>query len=278
METQNIAAVSREFAKVFPKWTGTQLKIFFILLGQMEWRFPTDSNVMTVENIELKKKLGRKDQNEISFASYIRKQLKDMEDTKVELPSIYHSSRTRFERIISDFFVDKHITSVTLNPYFLRHFSSLLTSRRYVTYWIPDILKFRSEYSIHLYIALRSMQKYGKDKKSAGVMEVDYGTRQLKQLFGLSINDYMRKKNGKMVFDRSAFEKRTIKAALEEISRSRLIEIFPPAADAPGENCDLYRKTRKGKNISKYYFRFKVRDEVIQKELQLQPPIQPSGQ
>lgn len=239
------------------------MKLFFLLLEHMNWRVPNNSPVITVENEELKKRLGRKDKNASSFASYIRRQLKEMRSAKIRLPSSYYKNQYCKEFLLTDFHVNKTYVSITLNSHFLQHFSDLIPSKQYVTYWIPDILGFHSKYSIYLYIALRTMQKYVKGAKITGITEVDFGTRQLKTLFDLTIDDYMRWKSGERVFDRFAFEKRTIKVALDEISQSKLIQILPPEKNAPGETCDLYRKTRNGKNVSKYYIRFRVREEIL---------------
>ena len=70
---------------------------------------------------------------------------------------------------------------------------------------------------------------------------IDYSTRQLKMMFGLSIDDYMRDGH----FDRYNFEKITINRAVKEINeKSKCIKNL------------TYRKVKKGNRIQYYLFSY----------------------
>lgn len=131
-----------------------------------------------------------------------------------------------------------------------------------------DMISFKSNHSHALYQFLMSFS----DRK-----EVDFTTKQLKNLFGLSENDYMRK-NGS--FDRKNFEKKTIETALNEINdKGKSITIFKQL-DSKGKTA-LYRKSyKKDKNgnetrfVDKYVIRYMVTDphEVVNREKQYHKP------
>ena len=74
---------------------------------------------------------------------------------------------------------------------------------------------------------------------------IDYSTRKLKMMFGLSIDDYMRDGH----FDRYNFERKTINKAVKEINeKSKCIKNL------------TYRKVKKGSRIQYYLFTYNYID------------------
>lgn len=74
---------------------------------------------------------------------------------------------------------------------------------------------------------------------------IDYSTRKLKMMFGLSIDDYMRDGH----FDRYNFEKITINRAVKEINeKSKCIKNL------------TYRKVKKGSRVQYYLFTYNYID------------------
>lgn len=70
---------------------------------------------------------------------------------------------------------------------------------------------------------------------------IDYSTRKLKMMFGLSIDDYMRNDH----FDRYNFERKTINKAVDEINKkSKCIKNL------------TYKKVKKGSRIQYYLFSY----------------------
>ena len=75
---------------------------------------------------------------------------------------------------------------------------------------------------------------------------IDYSTKQLKMMFGLSKSDYMRKNDS---FNRSEFEKKTINKAVDEINKkSKCIKNL------------TYKKVKKGSRIQYYLFTYNYID------------------
>lgn len=129
---------------------------------------------------------------------------------------------------------------VTFNNYYLPLVQQL--ANNFVRLLDDDVVSFDSKFSMMLY------QNLMKDKwKLTNIdhLGIDYSTRQLKMMFGLSIDDYMRDGH----FDRYNFERITINRAVKEINeKSKCIKNL------------TYRKVKKGSRVQYYLFTYNYID------------------
>ena len=118
-------------------------------------------------------------------------------------------------------------------------------SSNYVQLLLDDTLAFNSRFAMMLYQHLLSLKNEIRTLNGT-FRKADYTTKQLKELFSLSKNDYVRK-TGK--FDRNQFENKTILKAVNEINQfSQLIT-------------DLsWYKEYAGRNVERYVFIYHVND------------------
>ena len=120
------------------------------------------------------------------------------EDNQVSGSMIYKIKRTRNEYLV---YFDEEMSPI------LKQLKSHFTE-----YQLLSILDLHSSHSISLYNYLMSWHDY----KKQGEIERRYlTTKELKELFGLSEDDYMNKKSGK--FDRYNFEKYCVQKAVDDI-------------------------------------------------------------
>lgn len=78
---------------------------------------------------------------------------------------------------------------------------------------LDDTLAYKSRYAIILQRYMTTM--YRTSENDSLIQTFDFSTKQLKDMFGLSVDDYC-KKDGK--FDRYNFEKKTLQVACDEIN------------------------------------------------------------
>lgn len=129
---------------------------------------------------------------------------------------------------------------VRFNDYYLPLMQQL--ANNFVRLLDDDVVSFDSKFSMMLY------QNLMKDKwKLTNIdhLGIDYSTRKLKMMFGLSIDDYVQ--NGR--FNRADFERRTINRAVKEINeKSKCIKNL------------TYRKVKKGSRVQYYLFTYNYID------------------
>lgn len=179
-------------------------KLFLISLGSL---LKSEDNIAHIKKVELFDKLGITDEQRhtryFKLFNNMRKRTEfDItidEDTQIAGNIISLVKRTRNEYLIK---FEEEIAP-TLKQ----------LKGQYTLLYIDSIMQFRSSYSITLYNYLLSW--YNKDYK---VNKQWLSTKQLKELFGLTEEDYMNKKSGR--FDRYNFEKRTIQVAVDEITKA----------------------------------------------------------
>ena len=105
---------------------------------------------------------------------------------------------------------------------------------KYTTMFFDDIMKFESKHTAPLYQRIRSLNEHPKYSNY-----FDFSTKELKDMFGLTINDYVNS-NGK--FDRSNFEKKTLNKAVEEInSKAALVKNVTVEKHKKGNKVQFYR-------------------------------------
>lgn len=120
----------------------------------------------------------------------------------------------------------------TLFNKFLPYFQMLASN--YTIIELEQAKRFKSRFSYTLYMNLLSWREYNKECFRF------YTTKQLKEMFGLSKNDYVRQ-NGK--FDRNSFEKKTIDVAISEINKLTNLKV-------------MYQKNYKNRQVANYQFNF----------------------
>lgn len=125
---------------------------------------------------------------------------------------------------------------VRFNDYYLPLVQQL--ANNFVRLLDDDAVSFDSKFSMMLY------QNLMKDKwklTNIDYLGIDYSTRRLKMIFGLSIDDYVQ--NGR--FNRADFERRTINRAVKEINeKSKCIKNL------------TYKKVKKGSRVQYYLFSY----------------------
>ena len=216
-------------------------KLFLISLGSL---LKSNDNIAHISKIELFDKLNvpKEDKNKHKryfdmFNSMRRRTDFDItidEDTQIAGNIVYRVKRTRNEYLIA--FDDE--VAPTLKE----------LKGQYTLLYIDSIMQFKSSYSITLYNYLLSWHN-----KKYRVNKQWLSTKQLKELFGLSEDDYMNKKSGK--FERTNFEKRTIQKAVDEITGAGYMYIRWYKA-----------KDKLTKKVIAYVFEFAVIDRYKEKE------------
>ena len=126
------------------------------------------------------------------------------------------------------------MTKYYFHVYFdLTYIPLLRELQQSTTMFFDDILKFECTHSISLYQFIRSLNKHPKFSNY-----YDFSTAELKNIFGLDENAYMRKNSS---FDRSNFEKYTIDTAIRELNEKATLV----------KNVH-YKKHKKGNKVAFY--------------------------
>ena len=212
-----------------------QYDLFMLIISQLNPYQKNDPTVVIYKE-DLFKKLGLKSRDRYSRT---KKTIKEMskntwleinEKTKNDVQDIAGFLIVGMESTYkSDHFLIK------MNPDFLPFMQQLKAF--YVTFELDSILKFSSSFSQRLYTYICSWKDIG---------EVALTTEELKDIFGLTNDDYIRK-DGK--FDRYTFEARTVDIAAKEISELTSLRI-------------TYKKTRRGNRIKEYVFTWTEKEEL----------------
>ena len=215
-------------------------KLFLISLGTL---LKSSDNIAHISKIELFDKLNvpREDKNKhkryFDMFNSMRKRTEfDItidEDTQIAGNIISLVKRTRNEYLIK---FEEEITP-TLKE----------LKGQYTLLYIDSIMQFKSSYSITLYNYLLSWHN-----KSYKINKQWLSTKQLKELFGLSEDDYMRSDG---TFGRTMFEKKTIQVAVNEIIKAGYMHI-----------CWYKAKDKLTKKVIAYVFEFVVLDHDKEKE------------
>ncbi len=116
---------------------------------------------------------------------------------------------------------------------FMPYFQQLASNYTLIT--LEETKNFKSKFTYTLYLNLMSW----KDSNNEEYYRY-FTTKNLKELFGLSKDDYCRK-DGK--FDRNAFERNTIEVAIKEMNEKTNLKV-------------AYKKEYKGRLVKNYVFNF----------------------
>ena len=216
------------------KWVNfsiTQQKLFYIVLAHLNYGLNKNNEVKILKK-HIFDWLGYTSKNK-----YTR--------TRKELEQLSENSFVSFgndEEFCSGFLfanvrLEKDYYYVFINPYYeniLLNFKN-----RYVKLLTKEVLSFNSKYSMMLYQVLLKL----KNKNN----NITFTTKQLKELFGLTEEAYVRKDG---TFGRKMFEKYTIDVAVKEINTySRIIQNLK------------YEKIKNGNIVEYYSFSFDLNED-----------------
>ena len=148
--------------------------------------------------------------------------------------------------------------------YFASQFKPLIENltkdKDFVTIWANDIYKFDSVFSYLFFEELRLHC----DTRTTNFRT--YSTKQLKEIFGLDKEAYMRTVTRKGVrkdeFNRDMFEKRVLDVAIAEINKGSMIRIYPIPGSAELKKGKFYEKVKKNGYIVGYRFKYVVRTQT----------------
>lgn len=230
-----VIAMSNILAEKSTRFSVVQQKLFYICLASLK------------QGINSKNEVGINKKELFNFLD-IEKETKRYTRIKGEFEQLAHNSFVKFDTtdgfcqgfLICNIRLAKNTFYVQFNDYYLPLVQEL--ANNYVRLLDDDVISFNSKFSMMLY------QNLMKDKwKLTNIdhLGIDYSTRQLKMMFGLSIDDYMRNDH----FDRYNFERKTINKAVDEINKkSKCIKNL------------TYRKVKKGSRIQYYLFTYNYID------------------
>lgn len=229
-------ALSNEFVRL-PKNINTQpLKVLGLILSKIDFKKDNrdnDGNVViecTLSEIRKACGVSSKDTNyeyykevikSLIKSSYVEGTINGMDIMGYAVPWV--TSVLEAENITFKF---------KLFNEFLPYFQMLATN--YTVIELEQAKRFKSRFSYTLYMNLLSWRELNKECYRF------YTTKQLKEIFGLDKNDYVRKDGS---FDRNNFEKFTINVALKEINKLTNMKV-------------VVTKNKKGRLVSNYQFNF----------------------
>ena len=231
-----VIAMSNILAEKSTRFSVMQQKLFYVCLASLKQGI-NSRNEVEINKQELFNCLG------------IEKETGRYTRIKGEFEQLAHNSFVEFDTtdgfsqgfLIYNIRLSKNTFFVKFNDYYLPLVQEL--ANNYVRLLDDDVISFNSKCSMMLY------QNLMRDKwKLTNVdhLGIDYSTKQLKMMFGLSKSDYMRKNDS---FNRSEFEKKTINKAVDEINKkSKCIKNL------------TYRKVKKGSRIQYYLFTYNYID------------------
>ena len=226
-----VIAMSNVLAEKSTRFPVVQQKLFYICLASLK------QGINSRNEVGINKK-------ELFNCLDIEKETKRYTRIKGEFEQLAHNSFVKFDTtdgfcqgfLICNIRLAKNTFYVQFNDYYLPLVQEL--ANNYVRLLDDDVISFNSKFSMMLY------QNLMKDKwklTNVDYLGIDYSTRKLKMMFGLSIDDYMRDGH----FDRYNFERKTINKAVDEINKkSKCIKNL------------TYRKVKKGSRIQYYLFSY----------------------
>lgn len=226
-----VIAMSNVLAEKSTRFPVVQQKLFYICLASLK------QGINSRNEVGINKK-------ELFNCLDIEKETKRYTRIKGEFEQLAHNSFVKFDTtdgfcqgfLICNIRLAKNTFYVQFNDYYLPLVQEL--ANNYVRLLDDDVISFNSKFSMMLY------QNLMKDKwklTNVDYLGIDYSTRKLKMMFGLSVDDYMRDGH----FDRYNFERKTINKAVKEINeKSKCIKNL------------TYRKVKKGSRIQYYLFSY----------------------
>jgi plasmid replication initiation protein len=221
-----IIAMDNELAKQATNFTVEEQRLFYITLASIK---PNQkSSIIEIDKKAVLDMLGFKSHNQYSrlrpmFTKMIKKSLILSGDDEIWNDGfLFYKCRSTKKKIYI-YVDDEYIPLlIKLQPGFTRLLSD-------------DAISFKSKYSMILYQQIMRLN-------NKGTYGVGFTTKELKTLFGLSKDDYV-KKDGH--FNRTTFENRTIDVAIKDINdKSKCIQNL------------RYEKRKKNGRVQGYVFFF----------------------
>ena len=231
-----VIKMSNTLAEKSTHFSVVQQKLFYISLAALKNGTNSDNEVI-IDKKDLFDYLGLA--QDTSRWTTLRYQLKKLRyNSEIEFSDGDHFDDGQ---LITGARSCKDGVHIRFDPYYLPLIQEL--ANNYVRLLDDDVVSFCSKYSMMLY------QNLLKDKwklTNVDYLGIDYSTRQLKMMFGLSKDDYV-KKDGH--FNRTTFENRTIDIAVKDINeKSKCIQNL------------RYEKVKKGNRVQYYLFTFNYTD------------------
>lgn len=242
-----VIKMSNTLAEKSTRFTVFQQRLFYVSLASLK----LDENSPKTDEKHEKKEINEVRINKQELFEYLNISNDTGRWTRVrnEFQKLASNSYIRFGD--DDYYIDgfiicgvrstKYNVYVRFDTYFLPLVEELADN--YVRLLDDDVVSFDSKFSMMLY------QNLLKDKwklTNPDFLGIDYSTRQLKMMFGLSKDVYVNK-NGN--FNRSLFERKTINKAINEINeKSKCIKKL------------RYEKVKKGNRVQYYLFTFNYTD------------------
>ena len=231
-----VIAMSNTLAKKSTRFTITQQKLFYVSIASLKNGL-NENNEVEINKQELFNFLGI--ENETGRYTRIKKEFSQLRDnSKIEFDTedgFVSGSVIRMVRL------SKNTFYVMFDSYYLPLVYEL--KDKFVRFLNDDLIGLKSKYSMMLY------QNLMKDKwkmSNVDFVGIDYSTRQLKDMFGLSKESYM---NRDGFFNRADFERYTINKAIKELNeKCRCI------------NNLKYEKVKKNGRVQYYKFSFDYTD------------------
>lgn len=237
-----IIAMSNTLAEKSTRFNATQQKLFYVTLASLK-HGKNSNNEVKIDKKELIDYLGfANDNNKYTRLRYQFKKL--AENSWIEFGT---------DDEFNDGFLINKVRS-TKHDIFVRFDVDLVPlleelAGNYVRLLDDDVVSFDSKFSMMLYQHLL-VDKW--KLTSADFYGIPYTTRELKAIFGLSKDDYVRPKKGVPTFNRSIFEQRTVDVAVKEINeKSKCIRKL------------TVKKVKKGNRIAYYEFYYHYVDPSL---------------
>lgn len=233
-----VIAMSNTLAKKSTRFSVTQQKLFYVSLASLKYGV-NERNEVRINKQELFNFLGMENDN--NRWSRLRKELRQLAENSYIEYGEDKEFKDGFLIYSFDSNRDRSYIFIRFNDDYLPLIKDL--SNNFVRFLDDDLVTLKSKYSMMLY------QNLMKDKwkmSNIDFMGIDYSTRQLKDMFGLSKESYM---NRDGFFNRADFERNALNKAIKELN----------------EKCKCiknikYEKIKKNGRVQYYKFSFDYTD------------------
>lgn len=253
-----VIAVSRSLARAQKAWTVEERKLFCAVLTKIRWSESGNNTIVELDKQELIESLGLK-MDASDRSRYLREAFRKLAiHSEVRWTDEADRELWRDGFLIITRWSSRGSIFVELNPVFMPHLENLIRGMPFITIWSSDVFKFKSRHTMALFEALRLSfdSRYSSNYKT-------FTTKELKQIFGLGKDDYVRKDGS---FARTSFEKWVLDVAVHEINESsKMMSVLPCGTNKKGELV-FYKKHKKNGYVSGYEFRFFVKTQLVAHE------------
>lgn len=255
-EKNPLIAVSKIFAAAKKQMSLAEWKTFILALTKIKWNGDNQNN-NAIESAGNRYNLINKavvlDRNEVAEKIGIQSDDKHITaDLKRAIGKLYVNSALEFENpkeFVNGNFITNVICNkkdqviIIFNGLYLPLFQELDKDKKYITMWADDLFSMNTDRSIVFYEELRLHSDTRKENSKI------YGVKELKDLFNIPKEAYMRKDNH---FDRTAFEKRIIEPLCEDMKKCSMINL------TMNEDGKLYKKVKSKGKVLGYEFQWVI--------------------